>query len=263
MKSFLIILFLFSAFIVNAQTSGTLTFSVTTVNYQAQYSPKHILAIWIEDGSGNWVKTREFRSQNPVYKNYLTNFKSATNNSFNVVDATTGATLNSHITHTIDWDGTDVNETLVADGDYSVFVEFTSANATGKLYSINFVKGPNAQTLSPSNQSYFQNISLIWTPDVTQVPYIDDQKTDIVSYPNPFKNSVTISYRSKNSDPVQMNIYDAEGKLVRQINKSAAGDYLKFVWNGTDANGCMQKSGIYYFSISQGDYRIFSKVLKL
>jgi len=40
-----------------AQILGTLTVSTTTSNAGGNYAPRNIVAVWIEDEQGNWVKT--------------------------------------------------------------------------------------------------------------------------------------------------------------------------------------------------------------
>ncbi|MFM2290964.1 MAG: hypothetical protein RIS29_777 [Bacteroidota bacterium] len=109
-------------------------FSVTTTSYNGQYAPRHVLAIWIEDSSGKFVKTLLVNAA--ARKSYLTSWIS--NSSGNVTDATTGATLNSHSTHTATWNGTNKSGTAVATGTYKLCVEYTEDNGTGKMKTTDF-----------------------------------------------------------------------------------------------------------------------------
>jgi PKD repeat protein len=140
-------------------SGGELTFSVRTVTQNGTYAPKHVLAIWVED-AGGFVKTRKAMANQR--KQYLYTWKAASN--YNVVDAITGPTLTSHQTHTVSWNCTDLNGGIVPDGEYTIWVEFTEKHAQGPLYSINFTKGPNAQSITPPDQTYFKDIQLEFVP---------------------------------------------------------------------------------------------------
>jgi PKD repeat protein len=146
-----------------ATTGGLLTFTVRTVTDNGTYSPKHVLAIWVEDADG-FVKTRKAMANQR--KQYLYTWKAASN--YNVVDAITGSTITSHQTHTVEWNCTDLSGNIVPDGDYTVWVEFTGKHAQGPLYNITFAKGPNAQSFSPADQTYFKDIQLDFIPYVAE-----------------------------------------------------------------------------------------------
>ncbi len=164
---------LLSAFI-NAETKkpkstagGLLTFTIRTVTDNGTYSPKHVLAIWIED-AGGFVKTRKAMANQR--KQYLYTWKTASN--YNVVDAITGVTLTSHQTHTVTWNCTDLSGNIVPDGDYSVWVEFTDKHSQGPLYNLTFTKGTQAQSMTPADETYFKDIQLDF------VPYVADFDSD-------------------------------------------------------------------------------------
>jgi PKD repeat protein len=128
-----------------ATTGGLLTFTVRTVTDNGTYSPKHVLAIWVEDADG-FVKTRKAMANQR--KQYLYTWKAASN--YNVVNCT------------------DLSGNIVPDGDYTVWVEFTGKHAQGPLYNITFAKGPNAQSFSPADQTYFKDIQLDFIPYVAE-----------------------------------------------------------------------------------------------
>jgi len=154
-----------------ANTAGVVTFTATTSPAGGNYAPKHVLAIWVEK-NGVFVKTRKAMAN--ARKQYLYMWKAASN--YNVVDAITGPTLNSHQTHTVSWDCTDLSGNVVVDGDYTVILEFTDKHAQGPFIEVTFNKGTQPVTMNPANQTYIKNISLTYTPmsanfnaNVTQV----------------------------------------------------------------------------------------------
>jgi hypothetical protein len=147
-----------------ANTPGTLTVSVTESTAGGGYAPSHIIAIWIENGSGVFVKTLMAYANTRIQ--YLTNWVS--NSAKNKVDAVSGATQNSFTTRTATWNGTNVNGTIsgpvVADGTYKVCMELTDKNGTGNFSTFTFTKGPTAVTLTPANVPSFSAISIKWVP---------------------------------------------------------------------------------------------------
>ncbi len=145
-------------------TAGTVSFTVTTLPAGGNYAPKHVLAIWIEK-DGVFVKTRKAMAN--ARKQYLYTWKASSN--YNVVDAITGSTLNSHQTHTITWDCTGLDGNVVPDGNYTLKIEFTDKHAQGPLYSIDFVKGTEAVVLTPPNQTNYINMSFSYTPQIVAI----------------------------------------------------------------------------------------------
>ena len=138
-------LFLTSISWVCAQTEGTLNVSAATSAAGGNYAPKNIVAIWVEDNQGNFVKTLLAYAQ--ARRTHLNTWEASTTaagSPFNAVDAITGATKTSHATRTCTWNGTDVNGALVADGTYRLRMELTDKNATGNFSTFTFIKGPAA-----------------------------------------------------------------------------------------------------------------------
>lgn len=189
----MIMLFCFLVNIIQAQTNGTLSVSVTTSSTGGNYAPRNVLAIWVEDHSGKFVKT--LLAYANTRKTHLNNWEASTTaagSAFNSVDAITGATKSTHATRTCSWNGTDYNGKLVADADYKIRMELTDKNATGNVASFSFTKGPNTQKLSPANVPSFSSISINWTTSVTGLnPEITINNTFVV-YPNPGTGQFTI-----------------------------------------------------------------------
>jgi len=99
-----------------------MTFVVNPVSHSGSYGSSHVVAIWIENSSGTFVKTLLRRANTShTINNHLPVWKA--NSNLNVVDATTGATLKSYNPITVTWNATNVSAAVVADGNYSVWVE--------------------------------------------------------------------------------------------------------------------------------------------
>ncbi len=144
------------------KTPGSLSVTATTSTYSGQYAPRHVLAIWVESGSGTFVKSLMVYAQ--ARKEHLTNWLSATS-SGNTTDAITGATLSNHGTRNCTWNGKDASGNVVGDGAYKVCVEYTESNGTGKIARFGFTKGTVADTQTPASASGVSNVTLKWTPN--------------------------------------------------------------------------------------------------
>jgi len=154
------------------QTDGVLTCTFTQT---VSGATKNVIAVWIEDNSGNFVRTRAKYTNEEV--EHLPTWRAKS--SQNVVDAITGATLTGSSnptafgSKTITWNGKTGaigSFTTVNDGDYKVWVETAWANGTpsnqhGDIQSFVFTKGTSTDhRVVASAGSYFTNITLDWVP---------------------------------------------------------------------------------------------------
>lgn len=171
---------------IHAQTNETLAVSVTTSSTGGNYAPRNILAIWIEDSSGKFVKTLlAYANTRITHLNTWQASSLAAGKEFDKTDAISGATQSSHATRTCQWNGTDYAGKLMADSDYKVRMELADKNATGNVASFTFTKGATAQKLTPASVSSFSSVTLNWSTTVTAIdPELTNSNT-IVVYPNP------------------------------------------------------------------------------
>jgi hypothetical protein len=245
-KNILTAFFVFIAFSwINAQTSGTLTVTTTTSSTGGNYAPKNIVAIWIEDEQGNFVKTLLAYAQNR--KTHLNTWEASTTaagSPFNTVDAVSGATRTSHATRTCTWNCTDVNGTLVPDGIYKVRLELTDKNSTGNYSTFTFTKDTNQVSLTPSNVPSFSSISINWVPLLTG---IDDKiiSENFRIYPNPTTGVFTIS----GENILEVQIRDLSGALIQHNNT-------------TSIDLSQQPNGIYLVKIMTDKGVITKKIFK-
>ena len=162
------LLILLTAFLMNAQTEGVLTVTTTTSETGGNFAPKNIVSVWIEDDSGNFVKTLLAYAQTQIgHLNIWEASTTAAGSLFNVVDAITGATQSDHGTRVCSWNGTDINGITVTDGAYKVWMELTDKNSTGNYSSFNFTKNTNPENQTPADVPSFSSISIDWVPAST------------------------------------------------------------------------------------------------
>jgi flagellar hook assembly protein FlgD len=79
------------------------------------------------------------------------------------------------------------------------------------------------------------------------------------NYPNPFNPPTTISYTLPEAGDVQIKIYDILGREVAKLvdEQKSAGKYT-VQWNGSN-----YASGIYFYSITFNNQRLYKKMLMI
>jgi hypothetical protein len=177
-----------------AQTEGVLTVTASTGAAGGNYAPRNCVVVWIEDEQGNFVKTlMAYAANRKTHLNTWEASTTAAGSAFNVVDAITGATRNSHDTRVSTWNGTDVNGNIVPDGVYKVRMELTDKNSTGNFSTFQFTKDTIPVNLTPQNVPSFSNISIVWDPVIT-TGVKDGGLAELFSvYPNPTTGKVKIT----------------------------------------------------------------------
>jgi len=152
-----------------ANTDGTVTYTVTTQNYDGGYDPRNIAVVWVVNSNGNFVKT--LCRHAGVRIQYLYQWI-ASRGSYTAVDGVTSATLTTQPqTHPVTWDCRGIDGQVVPDGTYYFRTEYTSSNAQGPYLATAcpFVKGPTAVSVSYPNFSnasgQFTGMSLTYTPE--------------------------------------------------------------------------------------------------
>lgn len=253
----LILLTIFGHFsnFLQAQTPGTLTFSVTTTEPSGGYNNVNVIALWIEDTNGVFVKTKIRYAATRMQ--YLDHWISSS--SYNVEDALTGSTRSSHGTLTFTWNGTNVAGDIVADKDYKVWIQMSDANTSGATTSIIFTKDTNSQHITPANSGNFTNMVIDWNPTIG----INENQTAkllFTCFPNPANDRALISYSLEKFSDVTITVHDITGKTVAVLlneNQNVGGHSL--YWNIN--NYPRVTSGIYYISINTGNATASRKIV--
>ena len=196
---------------IQAQTNGTLAASVTSSSTGGNYAPRNVVAIWIEDNSGKFVKTLlAYANARITHLNTWQASSLAAGKEFDKTDAISGATQSSHATRTCQWNGTDYSGKLMADGDYKVRMELTDKNATGNIASFTFTKGATAQKLTPTSVPSFSSVMLNWSTSVTAIDPELTQSNTIVVYPNPGHGIFTVM----GENIISLKVTSLSGKVV-------------------------------------------------
>ncbi len=248
-KILLISVFTFQLIFANAQnaapavaTTGTLEVKATTVTFNGDHAPKNYLAIWIVNSSGTYVKTL-MAYYGGSHVSDLTNWFAA-NSVKDKTDAISGATLTSHAQRTATWNGTNKTGVQQDDGIYTVKLEMTENEGTGKLATFQFAKGTTAQTLTPANVTGFSGISIKWTPTNTAINSIE-LSTLYSIFPNPSKESVYVN----GPDIQSIDVFTLEGRIL-------------FSSNQQKLSIAPLKKGTYLLNINTGKGLVSKKLIK-
>uniref|UniRef100_A0A7C4TH87 carboxypeptidase T n=1 Tax=candidate division WOR-3 bacterium TaxID=2052148 RepID=A0A7C4TH87_UNCW3 len=90
--------------------------------------------------------------------------------------------------------------------------------------------------------------------------------------PNPFSKDIAIGYEisdnqllaSSKKSIKSLKIYNGAGRLVRDFSNLLKSDsHRKFIWDGNDNLGNRLPSGVYFIYLTDGEFRIMEKILKL
>jgi hypothetical protein len=126
-------------------------------------------------------------------------------------------------------------------------------------------------SLSPSGEQDYSLVSteaLADTPPGTGIVTIVEDVPELPApsvQPNPFRTAAVIEYGLASSGPVEVSIFDVQGRLVRTLERedvSAPGIY-RVQWNGHDAAGRQAPSGVYFARVRAGALEQAVKIVLL
>jgi flagellar hook assembly protein FlgD len=81
-------------------------------------------------------------------------------------------------------------------------------------------------------------------------------------YPNPFSHRVTMSLSADATRlPLDLNIYDVRGRLVRNFGRITQPGAAMVQWDGRDSSGNPVASGTYYLAVRSRSNLYTSKLL--
>jgi hypothetical protein len=208
------------------KTAGSLTFTFTPPKHASgnyETNGRYALAVWIEScttcGSGTTVGTSAFVRTKMIYwsgangntRDHLPTWVSKSSSS--TTNATSGATMgtgsstptsasypysiaNAFLPKTITWDGTNAaGTTALADGNYRVCIQETwgHGSATATRY-FPFTKGTTTDSQTPTADTNFTNISLVWKPTLATDSF--SLTPEAVIYPNPTNGIFNIDVKN-------------------------------------------------------------------
>ena len=122
---------------------------------------------------------------------------------------------------------------------------------------------PGAPPLQPQRTPEIDLLPSVWE-DLSQVPL---ETALLPNYPNPFNPETWIPYHLAEPANVILTIYSADGRLVRTLTlgHQSAGVYESksraAYWDGRNAIGERVASGLYFYTLTAGDFAATGKML--
>jgi hypothetical protein len=141
-----------------------LSFTTTTIS-GGEYSPRHILAVWVKSSAGVYQRTLLVYANER--KGYLYKWQSSSGG--DRTDAITGATLSAIKAHTVTWNLKNIAGKQLQPGSYVLCMEMTSKDGQGPYREIPFNVGTSNYTLTPEDGSNFINISIEFKNSTTGI----------------------------------------------------------------------------------------------
>lgn len=252
-------------------TAGTMTM---TYNQPQPTSPslnqgvKNIYAVWIENSSGTFIKTRA-RYTSTSTDDHLPTWASksgcasttvATGAACSVTDALTGATRTASTSptafgsKTVSWDGKNVvgttNGTTVIDGTYKVWVESSwndgANNIHNEINSFSFTKSTVATHVTYTGDTYLNTIVIDWVPTALGIDEVKNNEPAVVIYPVPSNGIFNIEFKNEINN---LKVYNLLGQVA----------YSEQFDNGTtvaskqvDLSGMAEGSYVFSFTNEHG-----------
>ena len=102
---------------------------------------------------------------------------------------------------------------------------------------------------------------------LTETETIPERTSLLPNYPNPFNPETWIPYQLAAAADVTVRIYSANGTVVRtlELGHRSAGIYQNRTraayWDGRNAQGEQVASGIYFYTLTAGDFTVTQKML--
>ena len=137
-----------------------------------------------------------------------------------------------------------------------VHSHFTAAQLQGWLTEARASRNPS--------RTYQQGIAVLEQLLALVAP---EETALLANYPNPFNPETWIPYQLSKSADVSLTIYDIQGRVVRALDlgHQRAGTYHSrsraAYWDGRNAVGEPVASGVYFYTLTAGDFTATRKML--
>ena len=185
----------------------------------------------------------------------------------------------------LDGTGTEQTVDIIMDGNKSIIAETELISGTDYELTTNFIGGgtgsielspegsiycdgtPVSATVIPDDDSQFvawsgdasgnkKKVDIIMNGDksivaefdiIEAVEEMNQESSNLIIYPNPFKSSTTLTYTLDTNSKVSLSIYNSTGSLVNILvsKNQSPGDY-SVNWNGNSSTGVNLPQGLYF-----------------
>lgn len=258
MKTILIMLACIALLGMHEASAQNLKVEFTTENISgAKYSPKHVFAVWVKNQGGTFQNTLIVYAERR--KSSLKNWMANTGGYR--TDAISGATLNSHRSHSVTWNLKNFAGQPLPAGTYKLCMEIASRDGGGPYREIEFTIGGDDYMVQPASGSNFKNIKLTYDNGITSAPSetlgINDSYFSI--FPNPSNGQyLKANIKLEQSSFVDIDIYNLSMQKIKSLQfKLSEGEHT--VPMDSELSGL--PVGAYYLFLRTNHYRAGQQII--
>ncbi|MFH2037617.1 MAG: T9SS type A sorting domain-containing protein [Candidatus Zixiibacteriota bacterium] len=199
------------------------------------------------------------------------------NSLFSLLSSYSGFSWDGSLPDTINWTGATMGS-YPADADFVARLRFnfTAGNTNGRICvdscSVPGVTPPGTYDwLWDDVGAYFVNGPYCW--DITVVEAVKEINNDNMipvdfnldqNYPNPFNPTTNIKFAIKNRTNVNISIFNILGQKVATLaDREFNAGYYEATWDGTDDNGSIVASGMYFYRLEADEFTDTKKMIML
>ncbi|MCC7430340.1 CotH kinase family protein [bacterium] len=156
------------------------------------------------------------------------------------------------------------NFKLSAGGETILFVENNGVTILDEIVfgnqtaDVSFGRSPDAsnnwQFLQPTPNGLNLPLEILENNEQFPIKFSLSQ-----NFPNPFNPTTTINYEIKNLEKAKLIIFNVLGEEVK--NFELENQKGSVVWNGTDSNGNLVGSGVYFYRLESGNFNQTKRML--
>jgi hypothetical protein len=115
-----------------------------------------------------------------------------------------------------------------------------------------------ANTINGGQDVYYTRIT---PPPLGFNDFTSENISEFKTFPNPFRDTTTIEFFSKNDTQVTVEVFDLLGNRINTLLEEHVSGKKSIVWNGTTRNGTKLQSGIYFLRLKSSEGIRISKVI--
>ena len=156
------------------------------------------------------------------------------------------------------WEGDEANAPAIGPGSIGTGMSLLQASDVRR-----WIRDAKAANADPAGIAALERLLAA----LTRVEAPPEKTVLLANYPNPFNPETWIPYQLSEPAEVTVSIYSVDGKLVRtlELGQVPAGIYQSrsraAYWDGRNAAGESVASGVYFYTLSAGDFSATRKMV--
>lgn len=116
-----------------------------------------------------------------------------------------------------------------------------------------------ANTINGGQDVYYTRISPYGILGIDEV--IASNDIQIVTFPNPFRETISIEFTINSEEKTLVEVYDLQGRLLSTLLDDVVSGKQRLIWEGISGSGVKLNSGLYFISIKTETKNKIVKIL--